>query len=171
MLDKFRELWRHAASPVTIITTSVDKQLAGMTISSLTSVSLGPPKVLVSFNCQTPSRTASILQQRNKLVLNLLGASPAHVDLAKAFAGRKAEGHSMNPFDRYPELFEQRPETEGIPLVKGSTAQLLCDVHSVFPVQDHEIVVASVLDMWADEKISPLLYRNHNFWRLGDTVK
>lgn len=171
MLNKFRELWRHAASPVTIITTSMDKKLAGMTISSLTSVSLGPPKVLVSFNCQVPSRTASILQERNKLVLNLLGATPAHVDLAKAFAGRKAEGHSMNPFDRYPEMFEHKPEAEGIPLVAGSSAQLLCDVHSVYPVQDHEIVVANVLEMWTNEKITPLLYRDHNFWRMGDPVK
>lgn len=168
MQAELRNLWRHAASQVSIITTSFDKRLSGMTISSLTSVSMGPPDLLVSFNCQIPSRTAELLRARNMFVLNLLSAQPSNVLLAKVFAGKAPEGHNTNPFQKYPHLFELLPETVGIPTIKNSS-RLLCQVTNIVSAQDHEIIVAKVNRIWGSE-LPSLIYRNHKFWTLGNEV-
>lgn len=164
MKDFFCKLWRNAAAPVTIITTSssCQSQLAGMTISSLTSVSLGPPKLLVSFNCQSPSRTADILLKRGKVMVNLLSTNTSNVQLAKSFAGRSSSGHQLNPFKKYSKLFDYS-NPQKIPMITNCFGNLLCTVEKEIAVQDHNIVVASVDQIWFNEKASPLLYRQHKF--------
>jgi len=161
MQAQFRELWRHAASPVTVVTSAFNRELAGMTISSLTSVSMGPPHLLVSFNCQTPSRTGDFIHRSQHVVLNQLAMSPSNVLLAKAFAGFGGQRHT-NPFEKYPDLFTPGSESEGIPRITAAAAQLLCRVRHVVPAQDHEIIIASVHKMWINGG-TPLIYRDHQF--------
>lgn len=162
MKENFCRFWRNAAAPVTVITSSISSTLAGMTISSLTSLSVGPPKLMVSFNCQSPSRTASVLLQRKKLMVNMLSTRPDNVLLAKAFAGRTADGHKLNPFEKYPLLFTDKNEAK-IPMITDCVGNLLCTVENSMSVQDHDIIVASVDRVWVNDKLSPLVYRRHQF--------
>lgn len=169
MKEKFCQFWRNAAAPVTIITTASGSELAGMTISSLTSVSLGPPKLLVSFNYQSPSRTAAIVMDRKKMMINLLSTNASNVMLAKSFAGRTSAGHTLNPFEKYPKLFDYA-NAEQLPMIAGCVGNLLCSIEGATAAQDHNIVLASVDRVWTNDAVSPLLYRRHQFLGLKNSA-
>lgn len=170
MKDLYRKFWRQAASPVTVVTTSYASKLAGMTISSLASVSMGPPDLLVSFNCQIPSRTMDVLNQRSELVLNLMSTHPNNILLARAFAGRTSGGPHSNPFDMYSHMFTNEMDTGGIPVVKNATGHLLCEILNTQTAQDHSLVLASVKNIWFTDN-EPLVYQNHRFCGLGPNLE
>ena len=66
-----------------------DQRLAhcrGVTISSFTTVSLGPPNPYISFNLRVPSRTWDALSSsKNHFVVHILAASPQGAAIAHAF--------------------------------------------------------------------------------------
>src|SRR6476661_7362851 len=79
----FREAMREVAAGVSIITAGRDAEWAGLTATSVTSLSLDPPTVLVCIN-----RSASIvpfLERYWRFAINFLSAE--QLPLAQRFAG------------------------------------------------------------------------------------
>lgn len=158
-IEAYKSAMRHMVSTVTVITTRAGKEFAGMTVSSLASVSIRPAPVL-SFNMQVPSRTAKILHDGGgKLAANILTPTRESILLARAFAG--VGGHDQNPFFQHPELFDFT-RSDGIPILKNSASTIICDVDSWIGVQDHEIIVARVAEVLERQKRA-LAYHDHDF--------
>ena len=139
--------------PSIITVTTPEGRALGMTANSLASVSLRPPLISVSVDCEAEMHDA-ILQTR-EFVVNIL-SSPQ-----EALARRFADQHE----DRFDGVgYRQSPE--GLLLLDGALAHIECVRQAEYPAGDHTIVVARVVGgATADGR--PLLYYRGGYAALG----
>lgn len=116
---------------VTIVTSSGADGLTGMTVNSLTSVSLSPCQILVCL--KTGSVTGASIRESGRFAVNLLAS--AQKDLAMRFA-RPAP-------DRFADV-DYRLDENGAPLLSGALAWLVCDLDCVHASGDHDIFIGNV---------------------------
>ncbi|MGH3383153.1 MAG: flavin reductase family protein [Nocardioidaceae bacterium] len=129
--DTFRAVMGGFATGVAIVTTCERDQFHGMTLNSLTAVSLRPIRILV---CLTRgSRTAEAVVSRGWFVVNLL--TDQQRDLSNAFARQAADHFADVDVDVTP---------EGLPVLPGGLGHLVCAVDRVDDGGDHLIVLAEV---------------------------
>lgn len=145
--SQFRTTFGALATGVAVVTTEAAGEFHGMTINSLTSVSLRPALLLV---CLTrASRTASAIDARGAFVVNLLGANQGHV--SNTFA-RPTEDH-----------FSDRAmftiDGAGMPRIAGAMAYLACEVESRQEAGDHTIFIARVVAGEAVPRDPLIFYR------------
>lgn len=141
---------------VAIVTTEFAGEPHGMTVNSLTSVSLDPPLVLVCFGHD--ARTSRAVRGRGSFVVNILARHQE--PLANRFA-RPAEDH----FRDLPVVFDGF----GLPVLPGCLATLTCEISAVYPGGDHVIIVGGVLRCEQDGT-APLVFFHgeyHSLWGRG----
>jgi flavin reductase (DIM6/NTAB) family NADH-FMN oxidoreductase RutF len=152
---RFRNVIRHLASGVTVITASLAGEPVGMTATAVCSVSATPPSVLVCL--QSGARTALGVAESGFLGIHLL--RHAGRKTAEQFASRGEHFTSVN--------FEREPQT-GVPLLSDVLAWLVCAVEQAIPAADHTIFVARVLDCeLKDRAPDPLLYFDRSYRQLA----
>lgn len=140
----FRKTMGSFATGVAIVTTKCDGELHGMTVNSLTSVSLQPMLILVCL--ATSARTAAAVQARGWFVVHILQEHQAA--LSNSFA-RPNEDH-------YARLDFTLNEHD-LPLLPGCLAYLVCKVLRTDPGGDHIIVLAEVVQAEFSEA-APLIF-------------
>lgn len=152
----FRQAFGQLAAGVSIVTTQDrDGQLLGMTATSVTSLSLDPPLLLVCVDNRT--RTAAALTAAAPFVVQFL--SQEQEALARQFAGSAA--------DKFAGVAYHLTES-GAPAIEGSLATLECLPYAAYPGGDHTIVVGRIVDVQiADNSVSPLLYYRSRFLNIG----
>ena len=133
------------ATGVAIVTTEHDGAYHGMTVNSLTSVSLDPPLLLVCLTRGT--RTADAVIARGAFVVNILGAGQDALSNRFARAGE----------DHFSEL-EPVIHRDGLPELTA-LGHLHCRVDAVHPGGDHAIVVGEVIALRDDERLPLIFYR------------
>lgn len=149
----FRDVMGVFATGVAVVTTEVGGTPRGMTVNSLTSLSVNPPTLLVCLTRGT--RTAEAVTARGAFVVNLLARGQR--DLADRFA-RPGMPHYVG----LPIL----PTSEGLPALPGCAGYLECDVADVHPGGDHLIVVGRVR-AGRCAPASPLVYYRGRYHRLA----
>lgn len=143
------------ATGVAVVTTQCDAVPHGMTVNSLTSVSLDPPLLLV---CLTiGSRTAHAVQRRGAFVVNFL--SERQEDLATRFA-RPGGDHFVG-------IALERTDL-GLPALPRTLGRVECDVDAMHPAGDHIVVIGRVRSC-AYRDGSPLVFYRGRYHRLLDT--
>ncbi|MFJ8696593.1 flavin reductase family protein [Streptomyces roseolilacinus] len=159
--ELLRSTFRRHAAGVAVITApggaAHDGRPAGFTAGSLTSVSAEPP--LVSFGIGTGSSSWPAVSTATHVGVHLLGEDQR--ELAATFARSGA--------DRFAPPTRWTAGPEGVPLLDGVLAWLVCRVVGRVPAGDHRIVVAEVVagDAGAREGL-PLLYHHGRFNALRD---
>ena len=153
----FRALMAGFPSGVAIITTTeVDGQPRGMTCSSVCSVAVEPPTLLVCIWRESP--TLAALLRRRSFAVNLLHASAQHV----------AERFAANVSDRFERISWHADDQSGGPhLVEHSHVIGDCLVSGTRLVGDHVVVFGTVLRVThPPAHRSPLLYglRRYASW-------
>jgi 3-hydroxy-9,10-secoandrosta-1,3,5(10)-triene-9,17-dione monooxygenase reductase component len=129
--DGLRQVWRRLPQPVAVVSgLSRAGEPVGMTISSLTSVSLTPPLVL--FCPAVTSSAWAAVREHGLFALNLLGRR--HRKLAGQFAG------AGNRFEHVRTQFTD----EGVPVLTDAIGVLVCKVDRELRAGDHFIVIARV---------------------------
>ena len=109
-----RQVFLDLPQPVAVVTgISPSGAAVGMTVSSLTSVSLAPPLVL--FCPRVTSRAWAAARERGSFAVNILGHQQG--ELAVRFAG---------PGDRFAGL-RPLPTDDGIPTLADALTVLVCD--------------------------------------------
>lgn len=153
--DLFRRLLRHHAASVVVVTSPGDPP-AGFTATSFTSVSLDPP--LVSFNLSRSASTWSTLNAAGIVAVHILGREHEHI--ARTFATSGIDRFSAHP--------GWEPGPEGVPLLDGVPARLLCRVTARVPAGDHTIVLATPVEgrHCDDDRVMPLLYHGGQYGTL-----
>ncbi|NJN82473.1 MAG: flavin reductase family protein [Caldilineaceae bacterium] len=73
----------HWASGVTVVTTRLQDETVGITVSSFSSVSLAPPQILVCIAKKL--HTHAVVEQSRVFAVNVLGVE--HLELGMRFAG------------------------------------------------------------------------------------
>ncbi|GGJ85667.1 flavin reductase family protein [Deinococcus aquiradiocola] len=148
---EFRETLGRFASGVTIVTAAHDGERRGMTASAFVSVSLTPPLILVSVG-QTASMHARLMDV-DRFGVNVL--SVQQKALSAHFAGRPDEGLSVPWMDH-----------EGLPLIGGAVAQLVCRRVEAHAAGDHTLFIGEVeYSRYTDD--DPLVYFRGQYHELG----
>lgn len=129
---EFRTAMGGFATGVAVVTTAHAGELHGMTINSLTSVSLNPTLLLICLN--RPSRTATAIAGCGQFVVNVLGANQGHV--SNIFA-RPTQDH-------FADRTLYTLDADGLPLVNGAMAHLLCHTEQQVQAGDHTIFIGRV---------------------------
>lgn len=158
--DRLRQTMRYWATGVTVVSAAHDGEQHGMTVNSLTSLSLSPPLVMVSLEQNT--RTHGLVQRAGAYGVSLLHVSQQ--GLSDRFAGRDTEAT-----DRF-EGVNTFTLASGSPLIEGSLAYLDCRVVDTYQAGTHTLFIARVVaaqDGQTDQKAHPLLYFNQQYRKLG----
>ncbi len=158
--EMLRAAFRTLVSGVVVVTCWVDDRPWGMTISSCTSLSADPSRLLVSLQRQT--RTYAAIVAGGRFGIDILGADQKAVAEAAATAGRP----------KFLDEFCFPRGGEGSPAIRSAIWHLECEVHRTFDVGDHTLVVGNVLagthagsgDQPTPE---PLLYFNREYRLIG----
>jgi len=157
--DQFKRVLGHFASGVTVVTTwDAEGNPAGFTASSVTSVSLEPPLVLVCVAHTAQSYQA--LHTHGRFAINILHLE--HEQVARRFASSST--HSAEKF----EGTAYRQGVLGLPILRDALAEIECTTEHVYPAGDHTIFVGRVeaADSKGDAGLEPLLYYRGRFHRL-----
>src|SRR5690348_14526615 len=141
----FRQLLGRFATGVTVITTrNAAGEPEGMTASSVASVSLEPPLLLVSVDRKNVMHDA--LAQASHFVVNVLAADQ------EALSRRFAELEE-NRFDGV----GFHPSRLGLPILDGVLAHIECARDAVVPAGDHTVFLGLVTGGDVTDR-PPLLY-------------
>jgi flavin reductase (DIM6/NTAB) family NADH-FMN oxidoreductase RutF len=141
----FRQLLGRFATGVTVLTTRTPGgDPIGMTASSVASVSLEPPLVLVSVDRHHQMHAA--LEGASHFVLNVLAADQEA--LSRRFAA-----DAPNRFDGV----GFRPNKQAIAVLDGLLAHIECEKQAAIPAGDHTVFVGLVVGGSVSDR-RPLLY-------------
>ncbi|MGY3604146.1 MULTISPECIES: flavin reductase family protein [unclassified Bradyrhizobium] len=156
-VDEFRAAMRTTASGVAVVTTDGEAGRAGVTVSSLCSLSMEPPSVV--FSVHRDNRGLALLLANGVFVANVL--SDAQERVANSFAGLIPELRD-NRFlaGEWSELLT------GAPALDGALCNFDCRVASLFDFGSHRIVTGEVLSV-RKQAARPLLFCDRTFRRLA----
>jgi flavin reductase (DIM6/NTAB) family NADH-FMN oxidoreductase RutF len=152
----FRDILRHWASGVAVVTTRRDGGIRGITVSSFTSVSLDPPLILICIDRKAASH-ATIAAQR-AFGVNLLRADQA--DLSDHAAGRRGQRGTML------DGIAHRTAVTGAPLLVDCLAWLDCSLAATHDGGDHTIFVGRV-EAAGVAPGAPLIWHDRDYSRLS----
>lgn len=116
---------------VAVVTADDGREPAGMTINSLTSISLDPPIVMISLNFGT--RTGDAIEDSDRYAVSILSSKQEAV--ARQFASRGGARFEAGTFDTAP---------SGLPAVQDALAQLDCRVVEKHTIGDHRVFFGRV---------------------------
>ncbi|MFJ3583393.1 flavin reductase family protein [Streptomyces sp. NPDC090127] len=153
--DLLRSVFRLHAAGVAVITAHGDRPV-GFTATSLTSVAADPP--LLSFGVGTASSSWPVLSEAEHIGVHILGEHQ-HA-LAATFARSGA--------DRFGGATRWSEGPEGVPVLDGVLAWLVCRVVARVPAGDHRIVIAEPVAGGPAGEGRPLLYHQGRFNALRD---
>jgi 3-hydroxy-9,10-secoandrosta-1,3,5(10)-triene-9,17-dione monooxygenase reductase component len=148
----FRRVMGNFPTGVSIVTTEEGGTRHGMTANAITSVSLDPVMLLVCL--MREARTAGAVQRRGRFAVNLLRDDQE--ELSRHFA---------EPGGDHFAGLETVEGPEGLPLLPGALAYLVCRVESVVPAGDHDVVFGEVEDCRVNGG-NPLLFFLGGYRRL-----
>ncbi len=146
-----RQVMGRFATGVTVITTHHRDTIHGMTANAFLSVSLRPPLVLVSLGS---CRMGEMLPRTRRYGVSVLAHDQGH--FAEHFAAQR-----VSPVE--PEFVWH----EGLTLLDGALAHLVCRVVDVHPAGDHELWIGEVEHVHQRDG-EPLLFYTGRFGTVRD---
>lgn len=146
----FRRAMGSLPTGVSVLTTNHGAGVRGMTVGSLTSVSLTPPLILVCLRNESP--TLDLLCHNGDFGLSVAAAGQRAVADAFATPDRDANAAEFAYLD-------------GIPVIAGAIAWLACRHRHTYPAGDHAIVIGEVLHAEARDG-EPLVRHASRYRRL-----
>lgn len=147
----FRQVFRRHAAGVAVVTTDAGRGAAGVTVTSLASLSAEPP--LLSFSISAAASTWPHLRDSRTAVVHLLGAG--HTDLARTFA--------TSGIDRFGAPTRWRRLPTGEPVLDGAAAWLRIAIEHRHPAGGSHLVIGRVEEVGLADDCAPLLYHDGSY--------
>ncbi|MDQ0162879.1 flavin reductase family protein [Bacillus alveayuensis] len=138
----FRNAMGKFATGVTVITTSQNGEVRGMTANAFMSVSLDPKLVLISVG--EKAKMNEMIKETGKFTVNIL--SEDQKEMSMLFAGQLKEDRKVD-FDWI----------DGHPILPNSLASILCDVYDAHIAGDHTLYIGKVTNIHMNDG-DPLLF-------------
>jgi flavin reductase (DIM6/NTAB) family NADH-FMN oxidoreductase RutF len=156
--EALRQAMRLWASGVTIVTSQLGEQRAGVTASSFTSVTLEPPTVLVCL--QDHIETYRLIEASGIFGVSMLKSDQAK--WSKQFAGfiELPEGK-----DRFYGV-ETSQRITGAPILAAAVAWMDCRLSAIYRIGSTGIVVGEVVAAGHMDGEMPLVYHNRQYYDL-----
>lgn len=133
--EGFRSAMRHLASGVSVITTGQGEGRTGLTATSVSSLSMEPPSLVVCIN--RASTTLKAMRDNRVFGVNLLGAG--HREVADRFAGRG----NVSGAARY-HGSEWITLVPGAPILADALAAIDCTIDTIMEWSTHAVVIGRV---------------------------
>jgi flavin reductase (DIM6/NTAB) family NADH-FMN oxidoreductase RutF len=155
----FRRAMRHLVGGVSILTVGQGYDITGMTITSVASLSVEPPSLIVSIN-----RSASswpLLKRDGFFGVSILNAD--QIDLAERFAGKGGVAGA----DRFLGA-KWVTRVTGTPLLADALAAIDCAVEHIVERHSHAIVIARPLDIQLSQQTAALAYWQGQYVAMDD---
>lgn len=130
--QQYRSVMGQVARGVAVITAAGDDRIGGMTTTDLASLSIDPILLLVSFD--NDSRTLEIVRETGRFGVNVLAADQE--PLARVFATKLPGEEKFGGIGYAME--------DGVPILHGALAWLVCDLQELLPGGDHTIGIGAV---------------------------
>ena len=145
----FRGAMRHLAGGVSVITVGRGNDITGMTVTSVSSLSVDPPTLIVSINRESSSWP--LLKRDGFFGVNLLTAD--QLDVAERFTGKDG----IKGADRFAGA-QWTTGVSGVPLLVGALSAIDCEAEDIIERHSHAIVVGRVLDIRISRRTAALAY-------------
>ena len=145
----FRGAMRHLTGGVSVITAGRGKDITGMTVTSVTSLSVEPPTLLVSINRDASS--FPLIRRHGAFGVSILNAD--QLDVAERFAGKGG----LKGADRFAGA-KWVTAVSGVPLLVGALSAVDCEVEEIIERHSHGIVIGRVRDIRNSPRTAALAY-------------
>ena len=147
--DEFRGAMRHLAGGVSVITAGRGRDISGMTVTSVSSLSVDPPALIVSVNRESSSWP--LVKRYGFFGVNILTSD--QLDIAERFTGKGG----LKGADRFAGA-RWTTRASGVPLLVGALAAIDCEVEDIVERHSHAIVIGRVLDVAVSARTAALAY-------------
>jgi flavin reductase (DIM6/NTAB) family NADH-FMN oxidoreductase RutF len=145
----FRNAMRQLTGGVSIITAGKGRDISGMTVTSVSSLSVDPPALIVSINRESSSWP--LVKRYGFFGVNILTSD--QLDIAERFTGKGG----LKGADRFAGA-HWMTRASGVPLLVGALAAIDCEVEDVVERHSHAIVIGRVLDVAVSARTAALAY-------------
>lgn len=148
----FKSAMRRLAASVAIVVAKGENGPVGIAATSITSLTVDPPAVLVCVN-----RAASLhalLVPTAPLSVNLLSHDQREVSAAFGGGLPNSERFAVGDWQETP---------AGVPQLRGAQANLTCVIDAMLAYGTHSIVIARVLSATVSDEVAPLIYQDGGY--------
>ena len=145
----FRSAMRQLTGGVSVITAGRGRDISGMTVTSVSSLSVDPPALIVSINREASSWP--LVKRYGFFGVNILTSD--QIDIADRFTGKGG----LKGADRFAGA-QWMTRASGVPLLAGALAAIDCEVEDIVERHSHAIVIGRVLDVAVSARTAALAY-------------
>ena len=137
------------ASGVTVVTTRLEGEVYGITVSSFSSLSMEPRLILVSL--QDSNHLPHMIRKSKQFGVSILAEGQEDVSAYFSTSGR-------DPAAEFDGDFQVSTLRTDSPLIVGAMAHIDCELEEAYPGGDHTIAVGRVVGATFDIEKRPLMY-------------
>jgi flavin reductase (DIM6/NTAB) family NADH-FMN oxidoreductase RutF len=145
----FRKAMRQLTGGVSVVTAGRGRDISGMTVTSVSSLSVDPPALIVSVNRESSSWP--LVKCYGFFGVNILTSD--QIDIAERFTGKGG----LKGADRFAGA-RWTTRASGVPLLVGALAAIDCEVEDIVERHSHAIVIGRVLDVAVSARTAALAY-------------
>jgi flavin reductase (DIM6/NTAB) family NADH-FMN oxidoreductase RutF len=145
----FRNAMRRLTGGVSIITAGRGRDISGMTVTSVSSLSVDPAALIVSINREASSWP--LVTRYGFFGVSILTSE--QTDIAERFTGKDG----LKGADRFAGA-ARITRVSGVPLLAGALAAVDCEVEDIVERHSHAIVIGRVLDVTVSSRTAALAY-------------
>jgi flavin reductase (DIM6/NTAB) family NADH-FMN oxidoreductase RutF len=153
---RFRQIFGHFATGVSVVTTAVDGWLHGMTANAVASVSLDPLLLLVCVD--KTAHAHEQLAKAGRFGVNILADEQEDISRIFATTAEPEQGQLRGALYHFGQ--------QGTPVLDNCLAYLECEVTEQVDAGDHTIFLGRVLDGEVEREAPPLLFYRGGYRRL-----
>ncbi|WP_426528400.1 flavin reductase family protein [Bradyrhizobium sp. McL0615] len=145
----FRSAMRQLTGGVSVITAGKGRDISGMTVTSVSSLSVEPASLIVSLNRESSSWP--LVKRYGFFGVSILTSD--QIDIAERFTGKGG----LKGADRFAGA-QWTTRASGVPLLADALAAIDCEVEDVIERHSHAIVIGRVLDVAVSARTAALAY-------------
>lgn len=145
----FRGAMRQLTGGVSVITAGRGRDISGMTVTSVSSLSVEPATLIVSINREASSWP--LVKRHGFFGVNILASD--QIDIAERFTGKGG----LKGAARFAGA-EWVTRVSGVPLLAGALAAIDCEVDDIVERHSHAIIIGRVLDLQISTRTAALAY-------------
>ncbi len=150
MKNEFLEVLRTLKQTVFILSAGDKTERHAMTVSSVTSLSMEPPSIMVAINKNAGIN--SILSEDTNFCLNLLSSSQQ--EISNICSGSEEGEERFN---------NEGWVSENSIYLESAQSNIFCKVKKIIPFSSHFIMVGEVTKIIHSGKMDPLVYQNGKY--------
>jgi flavin reductase (DIM6/NTAB) family NADH-FMN oxidoreductase RutF len=145
----FRNAMRQLTGGVSVVSAGRGRDISGMTVTSVSSLSVDPPALIVSINRESSSWP--LVKRYGFFGVNILTSD--QLDIAERFTGKGG----LKGVDRFAGA-RWLTRASGVPLLADALAAIDCEVEDIVERHSHAIIIGRVLDVTVSPRTAALAY-------------